>query len=218
MEIRAIAYATSHHRPSSPSSAAKTCPKILGLTASTAIWCARAASCKACRGSFASFASLTISSPRKRASLQTCTTFRLSRCVDNLVAAIGHVPFMLVGRGNGRLRQELAEEMMGWLSRTYARDHSRKPPCHYAEAFTRATTARTNSPILIQKNSVLTGSPEPFGASSLGHLSRQRVSVLPRFERSCGRVHATRVYVTCSWSRTASEASHYVSVGVIRAI
>jgi hypothetical protein len=38
-------------------------------------------------------------------------------------------------------------------SRTYTRDHSRKPPRHYAEAFTRATTAR-DSPILIQKNSV----------------------------------------------------------------
>jgi hypothetical protein len=174
MELRAIAYATSHHRPSSPSSAAKACPKILGLIASIAIWCARAASCKACRGSFASFASLTISSPRKRASLQTYSTFRLSRCFDNLVAAIGHVPFMLVGRGNGRLRQELAEEIVArwgglrpkgpgglWRvsgasrrSRTYTRDHSRKPPRHYAEAFTRATMARANSPILIQKNSV----------------------------------------------------------------
>src|SRR2546430_14557340 len=30
---------------------------------------------------------------------------------------------------------------------------SRKPPFHYAEAPTRAITARTNSPILIQKNS-----------------------------------------------------------------
>jgi hypothetical protein len=39
-------------------------------------------------------------------------------------------------------------------SRTYTRDHSRKPPRHYAEAFTRATMARANSPILIQKNSV----------------------------------------------------------------
>ncbi len=129
MEIRAIAYATSHHRPSSPSSAAKTCPKILGLTASTAIWCARAASCKACRGSFASFTSLTISSPRKRASLQTCSTFRLSRCVDNLVAAIGHVPFMLVGRGNGRLRQELAEEIVGAMGRLAAQGPRRCVAC-----------------------------------------------------------------------------------------
>jgi hypothetical protein len=53
----------------------------------------------------------------------------LSRCVDNLVAAIGHVPFMLVGRGNGRLRQELAEEIVGAMGRLAAQGPRRSVAC-----------------------------------------------------------------------------------------
>ena len=76
---------------------------------------------------------------------------------------------------------------------------------------------------------------EPYGADKFAHFDTKKNSVLTRIAPTFGLlllatylgsaflthlycVHATRVYVTCSWSRTASEASHYVSVGVIRAI